>query len=82
MEKLWAPIDKGLCEIGRFVLLRPLFSGLMLFVAAVLTVVVNHAHDFFTNEPMTVALMPLVAADKGASRCGSGKRNSCSCTFH
>ena len=42
MEKIWAPADKVLCEIGRFVLIRPRITGILLITAVIITLFSNN----------------------------------------
>jgi len=50
MEKILAPADKVLSEIGRFILSRPRFS-IVLFLSALLLTIINNA--FFDNANTT-----------------------------
>ncbi len=72
MEKIWAPADKVLCEIGRFVLIRPRISGLLLITAVIITILSNNLWNGGNGENDTTApvtanlsqnMMPLAIAD-------------------
>ncbi len=41
MQKIWAPADKVLSEIGRFVLIRPIVSAVLLLTAIIITLLSN-----------------------------------------
>ncbi|HVV67425.1 MAG TPA: peptidoglycan DD-metalloendopeptidase family protein [Gammaproteobacteria bacterium] len=51
MGKIWAPADKVLSEIGRFVLIRPIVSAILLLTAIIITLLSNGAFNLSTSTP-------------------------------
>ena len=50
MEKIWAPADKVLSEIGRFILIRPIISAILLLTAIIITLLSNDVFNSSTSE--------------------------------
>src|SRR5262245_59499770 len=68
MEKLLAPADRVLSEIGRFVLLRPRISGFLLIVAIFMSILSNnpfgatHEADALSKLTIPLTTIPVVSS--------------------